>query len=486
MLVSREGANVEKLPNVNGWRTAKPRHSVGYRVRHRVRNTLAAIVAALLVFMGSAAAATFLGVESLVQDSSTDFIDSSGHRVTNQLVDVNAGKPIEVLIIGQDTRSGGDNAAISGAQAGDAEFANHNADTTMVGQISADRKWINLVSIPRDSLVDTPQCVTPNGTVEARHNAMFNSIFANAYAVGGDLASAASCTVNAVNALTGLNIQNFVVADFQGLRDMVDAVGGVDICVPVDTKDSYTSLDLRKGLHHMDGTTATQYARMRHGTGTDGSDTMRTTRQQYLIKALLSQAMSKNILTQSDQLYQLAKAALQSLDISQGLANTSVLAGLAMSLKDMDTSRLYTQTVPVAPAPWDANRRVWTDAAEGLWAKMREGKPISAAEQAGDSGDGATGDQDGSKDTPTDGSTADGTDGTTDDGTGNAGDGTVSATPDPNTGLITDAQGRLIDPNTGGVVDPENGTIHDPNSWEYLGIADRYLTATVCAVPAKQ
>ena len=54
---------------------------------------------------------------------------------------------------------------------------NHQADTTMVAQISADRTKINLVSIPRDSLVDVPQCETTNGTIPAQYNVMFNSIF---------------------------------------------------------------------------------------------------------------------------------------------------------------------------------------------------------------------------------------------------------------------------------------------------------------------
>ena len=55
----------------------------------------------------------------------------------------------------------------------------------------------------------------------------------------------------------------------------------------------------------------------------------------------------------------------------------------------------------------------------------------------------------------------------------------------PVTGLITQADGTLIDPNTGGTVDPEDGSIHDALTGQYIGLADRYLNATVCAVPAK-
>lgn len=479
--------STDDLPNINGWQDTRPRHVTGYRVRHRVRTTVVMVVAAILVFVGAAAAATFVDIDSTLRSRMVSIIPQDGSARTTQIVDPNAGKSINVLLLGQDTRDGEANAAIGG---GDTSPGSHQADTTMVLQISADRTFINLVSIPRDSIVDAPRCETSHGTLAAQHNVMFNSIFASAYAKGGDLASAASCTVTTVNSLTGLDIQQFVVVDFQGLSSMIDAVGGVDICIPQDTKDRYTSLDLKKGLQHLNGTQATQYARMRHGTGTDGSDIMRTTRQQYLIKALLSQALSKNLFTQSGQLYQLAKAALKSLDISTGLANTTTLAGLAMSLKDFDMSRLYAQTVPVAPWAYDANRRVWTSAADDLWDKMREDRPLTVADDtAADSA--ADGTQSG---TPSDTSPANGSDGSasapqsgTGENTGTA-EGTQEAAPqpDPKTGLITQADGTLIDPNTGGIVDPDNGAIKDPNTGEYIGIADRYLNATVCAVPAKQ
>ena len=108
--------------------------------------------------------------------------------------------------------------------------------------------------------MDVPQCETSKGTIPAQYNVMFNSIFAGAYKTGGDLSSAASCTLNAVNSLTGLNIQNFIVVDFAGLVKMIDSVGGVDLCIPQNVNDPYTGLNLDKGMHHLDGVAATQYA----------------------------------------------------------------------------------------------------------------------------------------------------------------------------------------------------------------------------------
>jgi LCP family protein required for cell wall assembly len=464
--------NEDHLPNLGSWFGSRPRHSLGYRTRHQARFVLVCALTAVLTFAGTVVAAPVIQIIAGLNNGKTSVIpQSSGTSSTTQeVVDPNAGKAIQFLILGQDTRDGDGNASIGGADDTTANL--HNADTTMVAQISADRTFINLASIPRDSMVSVPSCNTSNGTVPAQYGVMFNSIFATAYQQGGDLASAATCTMNAVNSLTGLDLQNFIVVDFQGLKDMIDAIGGVDICVPVDTTDEYTGLNLTKGLQHLDGTTATQYARMRHGTGTDGSDIMRTTRQQYLIKELFSEALQKNLFTQTSQLYQLGKTALNSLNISTGLANLGTLVGLVVSLKNMDTSHLYAQTMPVSPDPSDSNRVVFADTADAFWAKFRAGQAITDQTDASS----ATSDQSSDAQNTDDQSTADaGTDQST----------TAAATPDPTTGLITDASGQLIDPNTGGIVNPEDGSITDANTGQYIGIADRYLNATVCAVTAQ-
>lgn len=462
----RSDANI---PNVGGWKDTAPRHSSAYRMQHRVRNTVVYALVAALAFVGTAAAATLLDINGAIEDGEVKLIPQKGQKEQG-LVDPNAGKPIELLVMGQDTRDGADNAAIGG---GDTSEGSHQADTTMVVQISADRSYINLVSIPRDSLVDAPSCETSKGTISARYNVMFNSIFANAYTTGGDLASAASCTVNAVNSLTGLNIQNFIVVDFNGLKDMINAIGGVKICIPSDVKDQYTGLNLTKGLHQLDGLTATQYARTRYSMG-DGSDVQRTTRQQYLIKQLLQQALDKNIFTHTSELYQLAKSALKSLSISHGLANTATLAGLAMSLKNLNVSHMYTRTLPVVEAPSDPNRVVWDSSADELWAKMREDKPF-VEQQTQDSSNGDSTSQD--------------------DGTGDAdspdqnqdseqGDQSSTQTTPQNTkiadGVEKTPDGKYIDTATGGVIDTETGAVQDANTRQVLGISEAYLNNVVC------
>ena len=325
-------------------RKTAPHHLLEQRAVNPVVRIIAMAVVAVLVFLGSMAAAVWADINTTIEQGQVKVLRADGTgQQREEILDPFGGQTIEILILGQDTREGEGNSDIGGKA--DYLKENHQADTTMVLQIAADRSWINLVSIPRDSIVDMPSCMTSKGELPAMQGVLFNSIFAMGYNTGEDLASAASCTLTAVNALTGLDIQYFAVVDFQGLKNMIDALGGVDICIPVDLYDKTTKLDLKKGMQRLNGKQATQYARMRHGTGTDGSDTMRTTRQQYLIKQLLHEATSKNLFTQSGQLYQLGKTALQSLNLSEGLADLTALVGLATSLVNLDTDHLYSHHI---------------------------------------------------------------------------------------------------------------------------------------------
>ena len=110
--------------------------------------------------------------------------------------DPNAGQAVNILILGSDQRDGV-NAEIGG------EVAGMRSDTTMVLHISADRSRVELVSIPRDSLVDIPSCTMTNGKTTRATHGMFNSAFATGWDNGGDMTSAAACTINTVQQNTG-------------------------------------------------------------------------------------------------------------------------------------------------------------------------------------------------------------------------------------------------------------------------------------------
>ncbi|MDD6461623.1 MAG: LCP family protein, partial [Bifidobacteriaceae bacterium] len=353
-----------------------PKHAKHYRTSHTVRTAIACFVLAIVAFVLCFAGSVYVQISGRITASGVGFLDQDdGDGDTkNDTLDPYDGQAITMLILGQDTRDGAENAALGGG-----ELANeHQADTTMVAQISADRSYINIVSIPRDSIVDRPSCKMSDGsTLQAEDDVMFNSIFASAYSAGGDLTSAASCAVHSVNYLTGLNIDQFIVVDFAGMSEMVNALGGVDICLPTDVNDAYSGLNLSAGVQHLDGTQATQYARTRHGLG-DGSDIMRTTRQQYLIKRLIRTALQKNLIAQSNQLYQFALAALNNLNMSSGLANVNTLIGLAQALSGLNVNRIYSRTIPVTSYDAAGNRVVWDESAKDVWKLLRDGDPLQS------------------------------------------------------------------------------------------------------------
>lgn len=230
---------------------------------------------------------------------------------------------------------------------------------------------------------------------------------------------------------------------------------------------------------------------------------MRTTRQQYLIKQLLHEATSKNLFTQSGQLYQLAKTALQSLNLSEGLADITSLVGLATSMVNLSTDRLYSQTVPITTAPYDPNRVVWAPKAADVWAKLQQGQPLvdQPTATADDNSDNASTSEDTGSTGTTDSTDATGKSNPTDKNSaqvpspnipdqqspaGETPDPSTGAPsepqPDPVSGLITDEYGNLIDPETGGIVDPETGAIRDAETGQFVGLADQYLNNVVCAV----
>ena len=475
------------LPNIKAGRNGKPQHSGGFRNSHRLRTGICLALTFILCFVASTVAAFWTDINGHMHVLEPVTLAQS-HKAPE---DIYKGKTLNVLVLGQDTRDGKGNADVGGS--GDGLEENHQSDTAMVVQIAADRSYVNVVSIPRDSIVNAPACTTSKGeTIPARRQVMFNSIFAEGYSQGGDVNSAASCSLAAVRSLTGLDIQQFAVADFNGFKSIIDALGGVDVCIPKDTWDGYTGINLKRGLRHLDGTQATEYARMRHGTAADGSDIMRTTRQQYLIKSLVNEAKAVNIYSDLPKAYRLATTSMSTLQLSEGLGNFQTLLGLGNSLKHIDTKHIYARTIPVEEWSQDNYRVVWTDEADTIWQLLREGKPLTQANEAAESTSSsdkqASNDQDAQSVQNTQGATQTAGNGSdTEDGTQSpSASAATLPKPNPRTGLITMPDKTLIDPNTGGIVDPDDGTIRDANTGQYIGMADRYLFATVCAVPAQR
>ncbi|WP_328873293.1 LCP family protein [Streptomyces sp. NBC_00287] len=265
---------------------------------------------------------------------------------------------LNILVLGSDSRSGAENQALGG---GDSTGA--RSDTAMVVHLDAGRSEATVVSIPRDTLVTRPSCpLEDGGSTEVAYNAMFNS----AYAVGGPV-----CAVKTVESMTNVRMDHYIEIDFAGFAKLVDALGGVTVTTEEDIDDEDSHLTLEAGTHHLDGEQALALARTRHGIG-DGSDLGRIGLQQQLVKALLEQMSATSLLTDPAQLYRVADAVTGSLTTDTGLDSLTELTGLGRSLQALSADSVRTVTMPVVPAPSDANRVVAEEPEAGeLWESLR-------------------------------------------------------------------------------------------------------------------
>lgn len=334
--------------------------------------TLGLVMTAVVAFGVTGAAAAYSQLQGNITGVNIDGLlgdDRPDQITTPDPDDPNKGLPVNILVMGSDTREG---QAIS-----DDGTEGQRSDTTIVLHISADRQRVDAVSIPRDSLVDIPSCLRSDGSESrSQNNAMFNS----AFSIGGEsgeVADAAACTQKTVEAATGVYINHFVVVNMNGFIKMVDALGGVPMCIEQDMRSTKAHLDLKAGQQTLDGTTALAFARARTGTGLgNGSDTDRISRQQEMLASTARTVLSKNLLTDVPQLLRFLDAATESLTVSSGIASIPDMTGLAYSLRSVPSGNITFMTIPWRPAASDRNRVEWTAEAADVWANMAADKPL--------------------------------------------------------------------------------------------------------------
>ena len=222
-------------------------------------------------------------------------------------------EPLNVLVMGSDNRDC-DGCNIDNLTGGGAR-----SDTTILLHVSADRQRAYGISIPRDSMVDRPECKTEDGeTIPGADYAMWNE----AFALGGP-----ACTMQQFEQLTGVRLDHFVVVDFEGFRGMVDAIGGVEMCIPEPIDDPAHGINIEAGTRKLKGYEALNYVRARYTVG-NGSDIGRMKRQQAFIASMTSAVVSAGTLARPDRLVRFLDAATNSLTVDPGLKNIVKIADL--------------------------------------------------------------------------------------------------------------------------------------------------------------
>ncbi|MDX2645854.1 LCP family protein [Streptomyces sp. PA03-1a] len=257
---------------------------------------------------------------------------------------------VNILVIGTDSREG------LGAKYGDAGSVGH-ADTTILFHVAKDRSNATAMSIPRDMVTGIPDCPTKQkdgstktipGTPKAGTNPRFNQ------SLGQD-GRDPGCTMRTVTKITGLPIDHFVLVNFEAVKTLSTAVGGVPVCLthPIhDTTDEGegSHLNLSAGPHKVQGEQALAFVRTRHSLK-NGSDLDRIDLQKQFLASMIRQMKSGDTLTDPGKLFQLANAATKSLTVDTGIGGVGKLTDLAKDLNRVDPEHITFTTLPVVDNP---------------------------------------------------------------------------------------------------------------------------------------
>lgn len=259
------------------------------------------------------------------------------------------------LLAGSDARgSGGIDDSTSGAR----------TDTIML--LHKPRSGpVALISIPRDTYAEIP------GVGGDKINA--------AYSYGG-----APLLVQTVEQLSGLTVDHYAEVGFGGIEGVVDAVGGVRLCLDYDVHDVKSKLDWKAGCHVTDGKTAIAFSRMRYADPT--GDIGRTERQQQLIGAVGKKVADPGVLLNPATQVGLVDAGLGTVvtDTDSGIID---LASLGLAFRSANGDDGVTGTPPIATigyrTPSGASAVLLDENLVGeFWAKVRDGE-YPAGEKVG-------------------------------------------------------------------------------------------------------
>jgi len=234
---------------------------------------------------------------------------------------------INILVLGLDRRP---NEPI------DASF---RSDTMFVASIDKHAGKLQLLAIPRDTWADIPYGNTTGVWAQNKINAAYSYGQFYKYPGGGSAAAVAAVEHN-----FNIDIHYYVVIDWVGFVELIDAIGGIDINVPSDISDFGTDVldvfpnqTVTAGEHHMDGKQALGYSRVR----TDG-DLKRIERQQLVIQAVANKSISLGLIAKIPELWDAYKHAFRT-DIDTGM-----IPGFALLAKQLDLAHIDSESISSA------------------------------------------------------------------------------------------------------------------------------------------
>ncbi|HSA49305.1 MAG TPA: LCP family protein, partial [Yinghuangia sp.] len=342
-------------------RTGRRAPKAPSKAKKRIKWT-AITLAGVLVVVAGGAYGYYLYLNSRIKKTDR----SAANEVPPSAADEFGRTPLNVLLIGSDTRVG------KGNQVGGETGHEGLADSTILMHLSADRSNATMVSIPRDTMVDRPACNYEEDGDKKVHPASTQKVQFNS-TLGTP--PGAPCTVATVERMLGVQVDHYLLIDFNGVKQMTKAVGGVPInlCGPINdpvlpNKQGGTGLKLAAGPQRLEGNDALQFLRARHAFG-DGSDLARIEAQKSFLMALAREVKRNAKWSNPKAVFDIAQAATGNLQVDRGLGTIDKLAALGNEIKKIPEDRMAFTTLPNEPYP--GNPDAWVQQrqpdAANLW-----------------------------------------------------------------------------------------------------------------------
>jgi len=281
-----------------------------------------------------------------------------------------ASSAVNYLIVGSDTREGLTKEELKQLRVGSVKSAaGKRSDTMLLVHISKARDKAVIVSIPRDTYALIPEHKNAQGKVIPAKHSKINS----AFNWGG-----APLLIQVLEDMTDLKIDHYVEVNFAGFADVVDALGGIEVCTKKDINDPKSHLVLAAGVHNLNGIEALKYVRTREFDGL--GDIGRMQRQQGFISSVLRKATSAGVLLNPITMVNFVNSSLSAVITDSGLKSSDLIT-LAKQMKSLSTSKVRTLTVPLSDLYYNANgvtaSVLWDPVlAPELWLRLKEDRAV--------------------------------------------------------------------------------------------------------------
>ena len=281
-----------------------------------------------------------------------------------------AGSGMNILLVGTDQRTGLSKAEQKALHVGTGNYGPPRTDTIMLLHVSQDSGAVTVVSLPRDSYVDIPAYTDSKGVPHEQRKNKLNA----AFELGG-----APLVTETVEHATGLHIDHYVELNFAGFLTMVDALGGVPVCVRRATVDKASGLNLPAGTSEVTGKQALAYVRARH----IDSDFGRMARQQKFVASIVQKATSAGTLLNPLALNGFLDAATSSVTTDSGFSRDDMLA-LGNRLRSVNASDILFFTVPIAKSNYrvdigslkNQSTVLWSPDAKDIFTRLAADEPL--------------------------------------------------------------------------------------------------------------